>query len=146
MYHCRGMNSGGVLGGRMEQSYRSRECQIRILAAQHCRREGREVLGNDDGRRVRPPGSRRILWVGHKRKLARAGFFNSSHARDLGIGRAIFQTRAQRRSNLCKFHLSVRKSETVIVIEAQPERKRIRTTAGMRTRTTPLTGTAPPSW
>ena len=90
----------------MEQTYRSRECQIRILAAQHRRREGREVFSNDDGRCFRPPGRSRVLWVGHECKLARAGFFNSSDACDLGIGRAIFQTRAQRRSNLCKFHLS----------------------------------------
>ena len=42
--------------------------------------------------------------------------FNSRDARDLRIGQAVFQAGVQRKSDLCKVHVSVRKSEMVIVI------------------------------
>src|SRR5579864_9138679 len=64
--HCCGMNSGSILRRGVEKSDSASESQIRILASQHCGREGREVFGDDDGRCFRLSGCSCVLWVSHE--------------------------------------------------------------------------------
>ncbi len=80
------------------------ECQVRILAAQQGRGNGREFLGHNH--RGSPCGARGagILGIGHESELSGARVFDAGNAGNFGVRRTIFQPGVESRSNLCKFH------------------------------------------
>ncbi len=102
--HSRGMHPGFIQRGPVEEIDRPGECQVRILAAQHARRDGGEVLGNDHRGGSSGLGRGSIFRIGDKSNLPVAGLFDSGDARDLGVGIPVFQRGAEGGRNFSKFH------------------------------------------
>src|SRR5580692_8436303 len=75
-----------------------------MLCPQHGRGNSREVLADDDGGSLGSPRSRRVLGIGHKREFPWPGVFNAVEAGDFRVGRTVFQTHVESRSNGRKFH------------------------------------------
>ncbi len=102
--HSRRMHARFVTRRLREKFQSMGKCQIRILAAQQGRGNGRELVGHDYCRSLCSPRRSRILWIGNKGKLSRAGFLDSSYPGNFQLRRAIFQPRSKSAGKLGKFH------------------------------------------
>ena len=104
-----------------KQSDGASECQVGILAAQHGSRESGEVFADNDGLTLSSfwPRRRTLGWL-RRSSWPEPASSNPGNTCDLGIGQAVFQSRAQRSGpNLYKYPFEFRGNEKVIVIERQ---------------------------
>ena len=100
----RGVYPRSILRCPVEELDGASERKIGILAAQHRPRYSREALGHDNCRCRRGLGNRDVLWIADKSQLPGGGFLDPGDPGNFGVGRAVFQARAQSRGNLCELH------------------------------------------
>jgi len=98
------MHSWGVFGGVVKKFDGAGEGEIRIFGAQHGRRDGGEVLRDNDAGGAGSAGGSGIFGIGHKGYLAGRGFFDSRDSGYFRVGGAVFQTSVQSGGDLCEFH------------------------------------------
>src|SRR5579864_9267485 len=114
MHDCGRVDSRSVLRRLVEQFQCAGEIQVGILASQHGRRKGGEVLGHDGGRGFGDASGGDVLRIGDERKLTGPGSFDAGHSGYFSVRKAVFEARTESRSDFGKFH----GKQQMIVMEA----------------------------
>ncbi len=88
----------------MEEFEGMGEGKIRIFGAQHGRRDGREVLGNNYGGGLGEAGGGGVLGVGDEGEFSGAGLLDAVEAGDVDVGEAVVEARVEGGCDLREFH------------------------------------------
>src|SRR5215831_15849024 len=120
MDNRRGVNSGSILRGAVKQFQSSREGEIGVLAAQHGRLQGREVLSHDYGRGFGGARQTRVLSVRKERQLSGSGRLDARYPGDVEIRGPVFQCGAELCAKGREFHSENCKGPEITEINEQP--------------------------
>ena len=93
-----------------EKLERVGEGQIRILAAQQGRGNGRELLGHDHGGSLGRPRRPGILGIGHEGKLPRTSVFDAGDTGNFDVRGTVFQASVESGGDVREFHRHCREA------------------------------------